>query len=112
MNGNRQREIERQTEIKGGSELYNQRRITNRKALPTAEALLPIAQLKLTQCEMQNRAADTVVHRVVNNNQVRGRSYIKAQYARFHLGLCHLRYVFLFFSSPKLFFSTPSVCER
>jgi len=38
-----ERERERQTEIKGGSELHNQKgRIKNRKALPTAETPLPI----------------------------------------------------------------------
>jgi len=39
----RERVSERETdrEIKGGSELHNQRRITNRKALPTADTPLP-----------------------------------------------------------------------
>lgn len=67
---NRQRE----REIKGGSELHNERRITNRKALPTAEAPtshLPTSLLRVTLCEMENRATDTVVHSVVNNHQVR-----------------------------------------
>lgn len=32
---------------------------------------LPTSLLQVTQCEMENRATDTVVHSVVNNHQVR-----------------------------------------
>lgn len=76
-----ERERKRQTErSKEGLTLHNQRRITNRKALPTAENPpfhLPTSLLQVTQCEMESRATDTVVHSV-NKHQVkkfRGRSY-------------------------------------
>lgn len=65
---------EKERGIKEESEVHNQRRrITNRKALPTAEtppSHLPTNLLQVTQCEMETKATDTVVHSIVNNHQV------------------------------------------
>jgi len=55
-------------EIKGGSTRHKERRLPLLRPPPSH---LPASFLHIMQCEMENRATDTVVHSVVNNHPVR-----------------------------------------
>lgn len=112
INGDRRRkrQRERETEIKGGPEHHNKRRIRNRKALPTAEtppSHLPTRLLRVTQCEMEKkgyRHSGPQCCQQSSSQKFRGRSYTQAQYARYHFGLCHLGLCFFYFWFVFLFF--------
>lgn len=68
-----ERKRERDRQIKGGSELQSEKNNEQKSASHCWDppSHLPTSLLQVTQCEMENRATDTVVHRVVNNHQVR-----------------------------------------